>query len=366
MNVLVTGGAGYIGSHAVRNLLRSGHSVVVVDDLRRGNLSLVEEACRDFPGMATWIDAAVEDHATMLSVLVAHEIDAVMHFAAFMEVGESVSFPLRYYANNFGGSLILLKACVDAGIKKFVFSSTAAVYGDPVEVPIREDSELAPINPYGRSKWMVEMALEDVRLAHGLGYTILRYFNVAGASADTALGELHEPETHLIPRVLESALSDSTVSIYGDDYPTPDGTCVRDYVHVEDLVDAHSLALAEVRPGVGATYNLGSERGFSVRDVIDTCESVTGCTIARSIRPRRPGDPAVLIADSSRIRDTLGWSPRYPDLASIVLHAWKWEQKKALARCGHGMPPPFLHRQTESDDIHSVHEASGPEPVAHG
>lgn len=328
MNVLLTGGAGYIGSHAVRHLLAEGHRVVIVDDLRHGHLSSLNAARSASPERAVWINAGVEDHAAMLAALVDYEVDAVMHFAAFIEVGESVADPLRYYANNVGGSLVLLKACIDAGVHRLVFSSTAAVYGAPTEVPITEDAPLSPINPYGRSKWMVELALEDARRAHGLGYAILRYFNVAGASSDGVIGELHDPETHLIPRALAAAAAGSSVSIFGDDYPTQDGTCVRDFVHVEDLVAAHSLAMHAIVPGMGNAYNLGSERGFSVREVIDACEAACGHAILRNPEPRRPGDPPALVADSSRIREALGWMPRNPDLATIVAHAWTWEKKR--------------------------------------
>lgn len=338
MNVLVTGGAGYIGSHAVRLLLDRGHRVVVVDDLRHGHLSLLLDACAGSPDRASWINAGVEDHAAMVAAIEDHAVDAVMHFAAYIEVGESCAQPLRYYANNFGGSLVLLKACVDAGVRNFVFSSTAAVYGHPTRVPISEDDARLPINPYGRSKLMVELALEDARAAHGLGYAILRYFNVAGASADGVLGELHEPETHLIPRVLACAASGEAVSIYGDDYATPDGTCVRDYVHVEDLVDAHLLAFGAIEPGVGSTYNLGSEQGFSVREVVDACESACGQSIRRTFEARRPGDPPILVANSRRIRDALGWAPRHPELSSIVAHAWTWEQQRL--RGGRTLSPP--------------------------
>ena len=262
MNILLTGGAGYIGSHAVRHLLGAGHRVVIVDDLRHGHASLLQDACACAPDRAVWLDSAFEDPSA-LNALVEHEIEAVMHFAGYIEVGESVLDPLRYYANNFSAAMTLLRAAIDARIGKFVFSSTAAVYGNPARIPIPEDAPRMPVNPYGRSKMMFEMALEDARHAHGIGYAILRYFNVAGASADALLGELHEPETHLIPRILAFASSASEAPrIFGDDYATPDGTCVRDYVHVEDLVRAHSLALDVLEPGVGSTYNVGSENVF--------------------------------------------------------------------------------------------------------
>lgn len=316
MNVLVTGGAGYIGSHAVRELLRAGHSVTVLDNLSTGHREAVDSR-------ASFVQGDTADAALVERVLRDHKIEAVLHFAAFIEVGESVADPDKYYRNNFSAPLVLLGAMRAAGVRKIVFSSTAAVYGNPVRVPIQEDDVRAPINPYGRSKMMTEMAIEDASRAYGLGYAILRYFNVAGASPDGSIGEAHEPESHLIPRILMAARDGQPVGIFGTDYKTKDGTCVRDYIHVVDLVNAHILALEKIVPGAGSVYNLGSESGYSVREVIDACRAATGIDIRADIHPRRPGDPDVLIASSSRIRK-LGWTPQYTDMKTIIAHAWKW------------------------------------------
>lgn len=316
--VLVTGAAGYIGSHAVRALLRAGHKVVALDDLSHGHRAAVAPECE-------FIAANTGDTEMLAKVLRDFGIDTVMHFAAFIEVGESVADPGKYYENNFANALALLHALRIAGTRKFVFSSTAAVYGNPERTPIEEDHPLRPINPYGRSKMMVELALHDFAHAYGLGFAILRYFNVAGAAADGTLGEAHEPESHLIPRILSAAKGESaSVSIFGTDYPTPDGTCIRDYVHVEDLVDAHLLAMRAIEPGRGSVYNVGSQSGFSVREVIEACRAVTKRPIEAVEMPRRAGDPAVLVASSKKIRHELGWNPKYPDLNTIVSHAWNW------------------------------------------
>jgi UDP-glucose 4-epimerase len=332
MNVLVTGGAGYIGSHAVRKLLNEGHRVVVVDDLSHGHRGAVTAAGPDVP----FIHGSVSDPTTLNEAFRILPFEAVLHFAAFIEVGESVVDPSKYYQNNFVQALGMLDLLRTKGIRKIVFSSTAAVYGDPEHVPIPEDARLAPINPYGRSKRMVEMALEDYAQAYGIGYAILRYFNVAGASPEGDLGEAHEPESHLIPRILAAArMETEPVSIFGTDYPTPDGTCVRDYIHVEDLVHAHVLALRAIQPGKGQVYNLGSERGFSVREVLAACEKVLGRTIPSVERPRRPGDPAVLLASSERARTNLGWKRQYPELETMVRHAWQWHERHPL---GFGAP----------------------------
>lgn len=318
MKVLVTGGAGYIGSHAVRDLLMQGHEVVVLDNLSHGHVAAVDER-------AEFIEGSTSEIRRLMAIFEVHRIDAVMHFAADIEVAESVSDPHKYYQNNFANTLQLLRAMKESSVRKIVFSSTAAVYGDPETVPIEETHPLRPINPYGRSKAMTEAAIEDFSRAYGLGYTILRYFNVAGASPDGALGEDHHPETHLIPRLLAAASGmGEGAKIFGTDYPTADGTCVRDYLHVVDLVRAHALALETMREGEGRIYNLGSENGFSVREVISTCELVTGQKLEVREEPRRPGDPATLIASSRRIRHELGWERKYPDLHTIVSHAWQW------------------------------------------
>ncbi len=317
MRVLVTGGAGYIGSHAVRELINSGHSVTVLDNLSNGH----EEA---LDPRANFIHGSTGDMDLLLQRLHAHQIEAVMHFAADIEVGESVTNPYKYYNNNFSHALNLLHAMMKVGIKKFVFSSTAAVYGNPERTPIEETQRRQPINPYGRSKMMTEMAIEDFSHAHGLAYTILRYFNVAGASPDASIGEDHQPESHLIPRILQAARDGGEVKIFGTDYDTEDGTCIRDYVHVVDLARAHVLALEKMEEGKGNIYNVGSENGFSVREVIAACEEVVGRKLQVKEEQRRPGDPAILVASSACICRELGWNPLYPKIHTIVQHAWHW------------------------------------------
>jgi UDP-glucose 4-epimerase len=329
MNILVAGGAGYIGSHAVRRLLKAKHQVVVLDNLSHGFLDSVEAASFELNRKAKFIQGSISDEQLVVQVLNEYKIEAVMHFAAFIEVGESVKNPEKYYDNNVIGTLSLLKSMRKSNVQKIVFSSTAAVYGNPTSIPILESNERVPINPYGRSKLMIEWAIEDFSTAFNLGYSILRYFNVAGASPEGVIGETHEPESHLIPRILFAADGTSeSLSIFGTDYPTPDGTCVRDYVHVEDLVEAHLLALEKIQPGQGSVYNLGSENGFSVRQVVDACAQVTGKSIPVVEKPRRLGDPAVLVASSTKIRKELGWERRFPDLDTIVLHAWNWQKRR--------------------------------------
>jgi UDP-glucose 4-epimerase len=321
MRILVTGGAGYIGSHAVRALCEIGHEVSVVDDLSHGHLEAIDER-------ADFYQESVSQLVQMLKILKKKEIEAIMHFAGDIEVAESVSNPIKYYHNNVGGGISLITAAREVGLKKFIFSSTAAVYGSPDDIPILESAPVCPVNPYGRSKLMVEQILGDAARAYGLGYVAFRYFNVAGASTDARLGELHWPETHLIPRILLSALSQRpTAMIFGTDYPTPDGTCVRDFVHVLDLVDAHILALNWIEPGMSRVFNLGSETGFSVREVIETCERITQREIPIEVKPRRPGDPPILIASRAKAVQELGWKPRYDNLAVMIEHAWRWHQK---------------------------------------
>jgi UDP-glucose 4-epimerase len=329
--ILVTGGAGYIGSHAVRHLLDHGYEVTVLDNLSHGHAEAVDPR-------AKLVRGSTGDAALVAETLRQAKIEAVMHFAADIEVGESVTNPGKYYENNFSNALSLLGAMRDTGVKKIVFSSTAAVYGNPEKTPIEEDQLRSPINPYGRSKMMTEMAIEDFSHAHGFGYAVLRYFNVAGAAPDSRTGEDHQPESHLIPRILLAALgSTPDVKIFGTDYPTKDGTCVRDYVHVMDLVAAHRLALEKIEEGKGNTFNLGSESGFSVREVIATCERVTGKKLIVKEEARRPGDPAVLVASSARIRRVLGWERKYPDLDTIVQHAWNWHTSRPQ---GYRTPAP--------------------------
>ncbi|MBN2217501.1 MAG: UDP-glucose 4-epimerase GalE [Pirellulales bacterium] len=321
MNVLVAGGAGYIGSHAVRQLLAAGHRVVVVDNLFRGHREAV-------PAEVPFQQIDLADTPALADVLARHAIDCVMHFAALTYVGESVEQPLWYYTNNTGGSISMLRAMAQSGVKRFVLSSTAAVYGEPVEIPITESCPCQPINPYGRSKQMVERILADQAAADPqFAAVALRYFNVAGAAPDGAIGEDHKPETHLIPAILQAALGRrERLTIFGDDYPTPDGTCIRDYIHVDDLCAAHLAAMEALRPGELQAYNLGIGRGYSVREVFRAAEQVTGRAIPVAMGPRRAGDPAVLFADSQKIQRELGWKPRYTDVVPIVETAWKWFQ----------------------------------------
>jgi UDP-glucose-4-epimerase GalE len=317
--ILVTGGAGYIGSHTVRQLLGRGHDVTVYDNLSAGHRKAVP-VDRLVVGDLRDIDAV--DH-----LLVVRRIEAVVHFAAFTSVGESVKDPAQYYTNNLLYSLQLLDRCRRNGVGKFVFSSTAAVYGNPAAVPITEDAALAPVNPYGNSKLAFERALADYAGAYPFGFCALRYFNAAGAAPDGAIGEDHDPETHLIPIVIQAATGKRPhVEIFGTDYPTPDRTCVRDYVHVDDLAAAHVLALDKIGPGSRLAYNVGIGRGYSVREVIATVEAVTGKKVPVKEGPRRAGDPAELVASADRIHRELGWSPKYADLRTIVETAWNWHR----------------------------------------
>ena len=317
MRILVTGGAGYIGSHAARALDRAGHEVWVYDNLSRGHRAAV------LPGKL--VEGELAEQARLEAVMRERQIDAVMHFAAFALVGESVADPAMYYRNNVLGSLSLFEAMRSAGVTRIVFSSTTATYGAPKVVPIREVELQLPINPYGFTKLAIERALADYAAAYGFAYAALRYFNAAGASPDGDLGEDHDPESHLIPIVLQVALGQrERITIFGNDYPTPDGTCIRDYVHVDDLADAHLRALERLEPGKGLCVNLGTGRGHSVREVIDECRRVTDHPIPETVGPRRPGDPPELVADASLARQRLGWQPRYIELVDIVSTAWRW------------------------------------------
>lgn len=322
MNVLVTGGAGYIGSHAVKQLLEAGHRVVVIDNLFRGHRKAVDNRA-----FFEQIDLA--DTAGLVKLLVEERIECVMHFAALAYVGESVTDPLAYYRNNTAGALSLLEAMDRAGVRRMVFSSTCATYGEPREVPIVETLPQSPINPYGWSKWCVERMLKDYATARReFSFAALRYFNVAGCAADGSLGEHHDPETHVIPLLLLTALGRREYfTVFGTDYDTPDGTCIRDYIHVEDLCRAHIAAMESLRPGDGRFYNLGIGRGYSVKEVLEAAERVTGRTIAVRYGERRPGDPAVLYADATKIGTELGWQPQYTDLDQIVATAWNWFER---------------------------------------
>ena len=316
MNVFVTGGAGYIGSHVVRLLGEAGHAVRVFDNLSEGHAAAVAA------GVLVKGDLA---DAPALDAALRGGFDCVMHFAASCSVPESMTDPEKYYRNNVVASLALLAAMRRAGVGRIVFSSSAATYGNPVKVPIPEDHPTEPINAYGQTKLDFEHALRYAAEAYGLGYAALRYFNAAGAAPDAAIGEDHRPEGHLIPIVLQAALGKrEAVTVYGTDYETPDGTCVRDYIHVYDLAQAHILAMEAIEPRKGLTFNLGNGAGYSVREVIESAARVTGRRIPTKEGPRRAGDPPTLVASSARIQRDLGWKPRFPELDRIVETAWRW------------------------------------------
>ena len=321
--ILVTGGAGYIGSHAVLALKNAGYGVVVLDNLVYGHRELVEKVLQ-----VELIVGDTNDRALLDELFASHQIAAVMHFSAYAYVGESVTDPDKYYRNNVVGTLTLLEAMLAASVKQFVFSSTCATYGVPIQVPIPEDHPQNPINPYGATKLMVERILSDFDVAYGLNSVYFRYFNAAGADPTGLLGEDHDPETHIIPLVLMTALGlRESVSIFGTDYPTPDGTCIRDYIHVTDLADAHVLGLEYLlRGGDTAVFNLGNGNGFSVKQVIDTAKMVTERDIKVVESDRRAGDPPILVGSSDKARKTLGWKPQYPALQQIITHAWQWHK----------------------------------------
>jgi UDP-glucose 4-epimerase len=319
MRILVTGGAGYIGSHAVKLFLSRGHDVWIFDNLVYGHRESV-------PADRLVVGDLGETHR-LDQLLVERRIEAVVHFAAYALVGESVQQPAKYWQNNVVNTLGLLDSCRRHGIQRFVFSSTCATYGMPQIMPITEETPQYPINPYGQSKLAVEKILADYAPAYQIGYAALRYFNAAGAAADGTIGEDHTPETHLIPLVLLAILGKRPhIEIFGSDYSTPDGTCIRDYIHVEDLAEAHLLALEKLQPGQALKYNLGMGHGYSVREVIRCAEEVTGKLVPTKEGPRRPGDPPVLIAAAEKVHKELGWKPRYTDLRAIVETAWKWHQ----------------------------------------
>jgi UDP-glucose 4-epimerase len=356
MKILVTGGAGYIGSHAAARLVRDGHSVVIVDNLFRGHAGAVEAVGRAAGGVKPtfcgagaigqpcdgrllFYRADITDRFELTRVMVKHRIEAVMHFAALAYVGESVSMPAEYWRVNAGGVVALLQAAETAGVSRLVFSSTTATYGDPApsEVPIKETLVQRPVNPYGASKLACERAIRDFAGAMSaagrpFAAALLRYFNVAGCDGTGELGEHHEPETHLIPIVLQCLQGvrpelSNTVTVFGSDYPTPDGTCVRDYVHVDDLVDAHVKVLGSLMDGEVRAYNVGTGTGLSVRQVIDAAEKVTGKKVSVKTGPRRAGDPATLYADASLIKKELGWTAKHTDVTSMIESAWAWMSK---------------------------------------
>jgi UDP-glucose-4-epimerase GalE len=329
MNILVAGGAGYIGSHAVKQLLEAGHEVVVVDNLFRGH----KEAL--LPG-ADFYRLNLADTLELARVMQEHRVEGVMHFAALTYVGESVAEPWNYYENNTAGTISLLTAMRASGVKRIVFSSTAATYGEPESAPIFETMRQEPINPYGWSKWCVERILRDTVAAdRDFSFAALRYFNVAGAAADGSLGEDHDPETHLIPNILFAAQGRrKNITLFGTDYPTPDGTCIRDYIHVEDLCAAHITVMEALRPGESRFYNLGIGKGYSVKEVIESAERVTGVKIPREFGPRRPGDPPILYSNADKIGRELGWKAKYTEIDDIVATAWRWFEKHPRGYAG--------------------------------
>lgn len=320
MKILVTGGAGYVGSHCIRTLCDVDHEVVVFDNLTLGHREAVD-------ARAKLVVGDLSDVELLRSTLGTGSFDAVMHFAAFAEVGESVARPLDYYRNNVSNTVTLLDAMRESDVKKIVFSSTCATYGMPDSVPITEDMPQLPINPYGRTKLAIEWALRDCATAWGLGATALRYFNASGAAADGSIGEDHDPESHLIPLVLQVALGQrSVIKIFGTDYPTPDGTCIRDYIHVEDLATVHRRAIESQPPSTFHYYNVGTGSGVSVKEIIDAARDVTGHDIPAEPAPRREGDPPQLYADPKKIMAELGWQPAYNDIRRTVETAWNWHK----------------------------------------
>ena len=319
MRVLATGGAGYVGSAAVRYLCGQGHEVTVYDNLSTGYGEAVPEGCL--------VEGDVGDRQRLVQVLRERGIEAVLHFAGSIAVGESVAEPEYYYRNNVANSLILLGAMREAGVGKMVFSSTAAVYAPVQEGVLREDSPLAPVSPYAFSKYAIERFIADFSAAYGLGYVILRYFNASGASGEGRFGENHRPETHLIPLVLQVPLGQrEKIGIFGNDYETPDGTCIRDYIHVDDLAEAHVLAMGTIEAGRGRIYNVGTGQGHSVLDLIRVAEEVVGQEIAKEFLPRRDGDTTRLVAGADRLREELGWQVRHAELGAIVGSAWQWHR----------------------------------------
>ncbi len=322
MKILITGGAGYIESHVVKLLGEKGFEILVIDNLSKGHKEAVL--------YRTLEKVDLSDKITLKRILEEFKPDAVMHFAAFIEVGESVVNPIKYYENNTCNTLNLLKTMMETGIKRFIFSSTAAVYGDPQKIPISEDHPISPINPYGQSKASVEKILKDFDKAYDLKYVSLRYFNAAGADPEGRIGESHDPETHLIPLILKAAKGErESIKIFGTDYPTLDGTCIRDYIHVNDLAEVHYLALEYLLDGgKSSVFNCGYGHGYSVKEVIDTAKKVTGIDFKVEEADKRPGDPPILVADNTKLKGTFGWKPKFDDLEYIIQTAWNWESNR--------------------------------------
>ena len=322
MSILVCGGAGYIGSHTVHQLVEKGEDVVIVDNLQTGHMGAVNPKAKFYKG-------DIREAEVLDRIFTENKIDAVVHFAANSLVGESMTNPLKYFNNNVYGMQVLLEAMVRHGIDKIVFSSTAATYGEPERIPIMEDDRTEPTNPYGQSKLIMEKMMKWVSLANGIRYVSLRYFNAAGAIEDGSIGEDHSPETHLIPLILQVPLGKRDhITVFGEDYPTPDGTCFRDYIHVLDLADAHVLAIDYLRRGGESNiFNLGNGQGFSVKEMIEAAKEATGLDIKVEIGERRAGDPAQLIASSEKARKVLGWQPKFTDVKAVIGTAWKWHQQ---------------------------------------
>lgn len=323
--ILVTGGAGYIGSHAVLALKRAGYGIIVLDNLEYGHREFVEDTLK-----VELVVGDINDRLLLDQVFATRNITAVMHFAAYIAVGESVSDPAKYYRNNVSGMLTLLQAMVAADVKKVVFASTCSIFGEPKQVPMTEEHPQDPINPYAATKWMGERMLADFDNAYGLKSVAFRFFNACGANPEGLIGEDHTPETHLIPLVLLTALGKrSSISIYGTDYDTPDGTCLRDYIHVSDLANAYILGIEYLLAGgKSEVFNLGNGNGFSVREVIETAKQVTGRDFPVVECDRRSGDPSILVGSSQKAQKILGWYPKYPDISQIISHAWQWHQKR--------------------------------------
>ncbi|MBR1805616.1 MAG: UDP-glucose 4-epimerase GalE [Selenomonadaceae bacterium] len=321
MAILICGGAGYIGSHTVRLLVEAGEDVIVADNLSTGHKAAINPAVKFY-------NCDIRDKVALTKIFAANDIEAVFHFAAFIEAGESVVLPLKYFSNNVVGMEILLEAMTEAGVDKIIFSSSAAVYGEPEKIPVGELDATIPVNPYGDTKLIMEMMMRRVSAAHGVKFVSLRYFNACGAIEDATLGEDHHPESHLIPLVLQVPLGKREhITIFGDDYPTPDGTCIRDYIHVVDLAAAHICALNYLRNGGESDFfNLGSGYGFSVKEIISTAEKVTAQKINVELGSRRAGDPARLIASSDKAKKFLNWTPRFDDIEKIISTAWNWHR----------------------------------------